>query len=526
MLLFIALSAIIAPFLFLVVLRMSAAKGMALSSIIVILLALTIWGMEGKVILASIFQGIHKTFTILWILFGALVLLNTLRNTGGVVRINQGFQSISADMRVQVVIVAFLFGSLIEGAAGFGTPAMVTGPLLLALGFQPLVAATIALIADSTAVMFGAVGTPVAVGLSNIPSADINFFKEIAVQVTSLDLLAGVFIPFILMVVLTTFSRSSIKDALQMFPWTFLIGIVYTGSAFLIANFFGHEFVSILASLITLIVATLTAKRGILLPKGEWKKVMRKDFKIVEDKAEMGILTAWAPYIIVVVLLLLTRVIPGLKQFALTAIDLTWTDILGVQGIVSKWEFLYSPGTILTLAAVFAFLIQRKSYKTFLQASKESLGTMKITAISLIATLAMVQVFVNSGLNLNNLNSMPEYIAESLASSLGSVWIFVAPFLGKLGAFITGSATVSTLTFSPIQYNVAQAIGLNLNTVLAVQLIGAAAGNMICVHNVVAASAVVGLSGKEGEIIRKTLGTAVVYVVLAGIAGFLFLNVF
>jgi len=120
MLLLVALSAIIAPFVFLVLFKMPAIKGMSISAIIVILLALTTWGMDSKVILSSVFQGTHKTFTILWILFGALVLLNTLRNTGAITRINQGFQFISADMRVQALIVAFLFGALIEGAAGFG----------------------------------------------------------------------------------------------------------------------------------------------------------------------------------------------------------------------------------------------------------------------------------------------------------------------------------------------------------------------------------------------------------------------
>jgi len=524
MLLLVALSAIIAPFLFLVLLRMPAAKGMTISSIIVILLALTVWGMEGQVVLSSVFQGVHKTFTILWILFGALVLLNTLRNTGAVVRINQGFQSISGDMRVQVIVVAFLFGALIEGAAGFGTPAMVTGPLMVALGFQPLAAATIALIADSTSVMFGAVGTPVAVGLSNIPGADTPFFQDIAVTVTSLDLLAGTFIPFILMVILTVFFGNGIKDAWPMLPWTLMIGIVYTVSAFLAASLFGHEFVSILAALFTLIVATLTAKKGFLLPKTEWKEAMRKDFKIATEKSNMGIVTAWSPYIMVVLLLLLTRIVAPLKEFTTKAIDLTWRNILGVEGVTSSWEFLYSPGTILTIAAILAFIFQRKSHQTFVNAAKESLSTMKMTAISLIATLAMVQVFVNSGINLNELVSMPQHIAESFASSLGSVWIFVAPFLGELGAFITGSATVSTLTFSPIQYNVANSVGLESNIVLAVQLIGAAAGNMICVHNVVAASAVVGLSGKEGEIIRKTLIPAILYGLLAGVAGFIFLN--
>ncbi|WP_210366228.1 L-lactate permease [Bacillus sp. REN3] len=523
MYLLIALTAIIAPFLFLVVMRMPAAKGMTLSSLIVILLALMVWGMEGKVVVSSILQGTHKTLTILWILFGALVLLNTLRNTGAVDRINQGFQSISGDMRVQVIIVAFLFGSLIEGAAGFGTPAMVTGPLMIALGFNPIAAATIALIADSTAVAFGAVGTPIAVGLSNIPDANISFFNEIAIRVTSLDLLAGTFIPFILIVILTVFFGKGFKDALPMLPWTLLIGVIYTGSALLYAILFGNEFVSILASLTGLLVATFTAKKGVLLPKTEWKDALSEGFQASTEKSKMGIVTAWSPYLIVVALLLITRIVPWLKEFTNTAIDFTWSNILGVEGVTSGWGFLYSPGTVLTLAAILAFIIQRKSANTFVKASKESLLSMKMTAISLIATLSMVQVFVNSGMNVNELISMPQYIAEALAGSLGSVWIFVAPFLGELGAFITGSATVSTLTFSPIQYNVAGQVGLDVNTVLALQLIGGAAGNMICVHNVVAASAVVGLSGREGEIIRKTLGPAILYGLLAGISGFIFL---
>jgi lactate permease len=527
-LLLVALSAIIVPFIMLVILKMPAAKGMGVSAIIVILFAFTTWGMEGQVILSSIFQGGHKTLTILWILFGALILLNTLRNTGAITRINEGFQFISGDMRVQAIMVAFLFGSLIEGAAGFGTPAMVTGPLLIALGFRPIAAATIALIADSTSVAFGAVGTPVAVGLSNIPDASVPFFHAIAKQITFLDLFAGTFLPFILIVILTSYfgKGKGIKDALPMLPWTLFIGIIYTSSAYLYALLFGHEFVSILAALTGLVIAAITAKKGWLLPKTEWKEAMQDGFKLDTKKSNMGLIRAWSPYLIVVVLLLLTRIVPWLTNFTKTAVDLSWNSIFGIEAINSSWQFLYSPGTILMVSAIFAFIIQRKSMKTFTKAAKESVSSMKMTSIALIATLAMVQVFSNSGLNTSDLISMPQYIAESFANNLGSIWIFVAPFLGELGAFITGSATVSTLTFSPIQYNVASQIGLDYNIVLAAQVMGGAAGNMICVHNVVAASAVVGLAGKEGEIIRKTLIPAIIYGLLIGIAGFLALNVF
>ena len=133
----------------------------------------------------------------------------------------------------------------------------------------------------------------------------------------------------------------------------------------------------------------------------------------------------------------------------------------------------------------------------------------------------MVHVFINSGINAHDLISMPEYIAKNMANTLGPVWLFVAPFLGALGSFITGSATVSTLTFSPIQLNIANSIGADPFIVLAAQIIGAAAGNMICVHNVVAVCAVVNMPGKEGSVIRKTLGPALLYCILVGISAYI-----
>ncbi|ANQ65277.1 L-lactate permease [Staphylococcus equorum] len=524
MLLLIALSAVIVPFIFLVLLRMSALKGMIISAIVVTLLGIFVWGMKGNVVIASLLQGTHKTFTILYILFGALVLLNTLRQTGAVNRINSGFQKISGDMRVQVIIVAFLFGSLIEGASGFGTPAMVTAPLMVALGFRPMIAVASALIADSVAVSFGAVGTPVLVGLSTLKDADSAFFQSTAERITTLDLLSGIFIPVIVIITLVVFfgKKNKLKSILEMLPWLALIGIVYAGSAFAYAFLFGAEFVAILGSLTGLIVAVLTASKGWLLPKTEWKDGLDDSYESDESEHSMSLLTAWAPYLMVVVLLLLTRTVPFIKDFTTNVLDLTWTNIMNFEEISSNWEVLYSPGTILILSAIFAILIQKKTFKDLTKASMESLSTIKITGITLIATLAMVHVFINSGINANNLNSMPEYIANAMSQYLGPIWLFVAPFLGALGSFITGSATVSTLTFSPIQMNIANAIGAEPFTVLAAQIIGAAAGNMICVHNVVAVCAVVDMPGKEGSVIRKTLGPALLYCALAGISAYIF----
>ncbi|SES18830.1 L-lactate permease [Salisediminibacterium halotolerans] len=517
-----AFSAIILPFIFLVLLRMPAKKGMLYSAIIFITLAYFVWGVEGMPLFASIFEGFHQAFTILFILLGAIVLLNTLRQTGAVDRINEGFRNISSDMRVQVIIVAFLFGGLIEGAAGFGTPAAVTGPLMVALGFTPLAAATTALIADSTSVSFGAVGTPVLVGLGNVENAGRELFQEVAIRTTMMDLLVGTLVPFILIVVLTVAfgKKKGLSSVMSMLPWSLMIGFTYSVSAYVYAVLFGPEFIAILASLTGLAVATITARKNFLLPEEPWQDALEEGFEVKEAKSDMSLLSAWSPYFIVVVLLLLTRIVDPVQEFTQTAVDFTWNNIFGVEGITSNWEVLYSPGAVLLLAALISVYTQRQTIGTFGKAFKQSMPTVQGAALALLPTLALVQVFTNSDFNATaHLASMPEYIAEVMAASLGGVWLFVAPYLGILGSFITGSATVSTLTFSPIQFNVAAQTGLDSNLVLAQQLGGSAAGNMICVHNVVAAAAVVGMVGREGDIIRKTILPALLYGLLLGIAG-------
>lgn len=147
---------------------------------------------------------------------------------------------------------------------------------------------------------------------------------------------------------------------------------------------------------------------------------------------------------------------------------------------------------------------------------------MRSTALALSVTLIMVQIFTNSGLNNIDLPSMPMYIAKIISKYLSPIWIIIAPFLGQLGSFVTGSTTVSTLTFGQIQADIATKAGVGQELVLAAQLIGAAAGNMICVHNIVSVSSVVGLSGQEGNILRKTVAPALIYGLLVGIVGYIF----
>lgn len=530
----IALLAVLIPLFLLGILNMSARLGMTISAVVVTLTGYIFWKIPINVLLASILQGIHKTLPILWILFGALLLLNVLRKTGAIVSINAGFKSLSLDMRIQGILVAYLFGALIEGVSGFGTPAMVTAPLLIALGFTPLSAVVIALVADSTPAAFGAVGTPITVGLSNAAQEQGNhIFTQVSSTITSLDLLGGAFMPTILIFLMTIMlnkNKKSQRDWLEMVPWSLFIGVCYSGFAWLYSRVIGYEFVSIITPLTTLILTIVLLRFNFLLPKSTngnpWRKLEEQkpssQSKSV-DVENMSLIKAWLPYGIVVLLLLISRIIPVVKTFLNNAMNLSWNSILGFKEINSEWAVLYSPGFILTIAALIALGIQVKSLKLFVPIAKDVFSTVLRTGLTLVVTLIMVQIFSNSGMNNGNHLSMPSYIAEILSRYLSGIWIFIAPFIGELGSFITGSTTVSNLTFASIQADIAFDSGLPINAVLAGQVIGAAAGNMICVFNIVAVGGVVGLFGKEGEILRKTIIPALLYASLIAISTAIYL---
>lgn len=505
---------IVGPLVLLVVLKMSAKKGMTISMILMMMLALVIWQVSFDVIFASIVVGIHKSLTIILILLGALTLVNTLKNTKAIKRINQGFEMISKDKRILAVIIAFLFGALIEGASGFGTPAAITGPLLVGIGFDPLTAVVLALVADSTPVSFGAVGTPLAVGLGDM-SLDLN---TIASNITFIDLFSGVFIPLMVVIMFVVmnkeYTNKKIKSIIEMLPWTLFVGIIYVSIAYGTELFIGYEFVSIITPIFTLLIITISTRYGFLVPK--------TDEVHVKEVTEMSLFKAWSPYLVVVVLLLLTRVIDPLKEFILSIDFLSLNNVFNTS-ISSSFAIFYSPGAVLLLASVFASIYQKKGLKEVKRAIIDTKKVIIGASLALIPTLIMVTIYTNSQVNGLDLESMPTYFANNLGSIFGGMWLIMSPFLGMLGSFVSGSATVSNLTFGNVQYSIANSVNLNTDIIMAEQVIGAAIGNMICVHNVVAASSVVGLENKEGIIIKKTIVPALIYATLVAIISYIIL---
>ncbi|KIL43138.1 L-lactate permease, partial [Jeotgalibacillus campisalis] len=538
-----ALTPILSVFIFLVILRLPATKAMPISLLVTALLAYFVWEMPSVQIFAASIEGIIIAVSILWIVFGAVLLLNTLSKSGALDAIREGFTVISADRRVQLIIIAWLFGSFIEGAAGFGTPAAIAAPLLVALGFPPLAAVSLALIADSSAVSFGAVGTPVIVGVqqglnegsalapgveSELGDLSITqYLQEIASTAVFMDLFIGTFIPVLLVCMLTRFfgENRSWKEGLNIFPFALFAGLSFTLPAFVVATFLGPEFSSIIGGLVGLMIVVPAAKKGFLLPTNAWDFGTNSAEPIVKEKISTNVMPlwlAWIPYLLVAVFLVLTRIdVLPLKDW-LRSVRVGWGSILGTE-ISTFFEPFYLPGTIFFVVIVITIFLHKMSGSRVKETFMVSAKTMAGSIIALGAAVPMVRIFINSGVNQAELLSMPMELAVTVSATVGEQWPLVAPVIGALGSFISGSATFSNMMFSLFQFSIADQIGADPKVILALQVLGANAGNMICVLNVVAAASVVNLVGKEGTIIRMTLVPMFLYVVMAGVIGFLFL---
>ncbi|MBU9719860.1 MULTISPECIES: L-lactate permease [Bacillaceae] len=546
----VALTPILAVMLFLVVLKMSAVRAMTISLIATAVLAVIYWKVPLKIIAASTIEGIIIGISILYIVFGAILLLNTLKLSGAIDKIRTSFMGISGDRRVQLIIIAWLFGSFIEGAAGFGTPPAIAAPLLVALGFPALAAVVLALIADSSPVSFGAVGTPIIVGVGQgvqegahvspvvAPYVEASggitgFLQSIASQVMQIDIFVGTFMPLIIVAMLTRFfgENKSWKEGLAIWKFAIFAGLSFTVPALLVATFLGPEFPAIFGGLIGLIIVVPAAKKGFLLPKEEWEFPDRKDWlqswigTLIEkdddkegEKPKLSLVQAWIPYLLVGFFLVLTRleVLPFKEM--LQSVSIEYNQILG-SDIRAAIEPFYLPGFVFLLVVIITIFIHKMSFSKVKAAFTKS-GTAVIgTGITLFTAVPMVRIFINSGVNESGLMSMPLELASTAAGIMGGVWPLVAPMIGALGSFISGSATFSNMMFSLFQSSIAEQIQADPRLILSLQVLGSNGGNMICVVNVVAAAAVVGLVGREGAIIRLTIVPMLYYSLFAGVIG-------
>ncbi|MFA6740445.1 MAG: L-lactate permease [Arcobacteraceae bacterium] len=541
---FFAVLPIVFAGILLVGLRVSAKKAMPLVYISAVAIAFVVWEVSFSRVLASTIEGVLITISVLWIIFGAILLLNTLKHSGAIIVIRQGFNNISPDRRIQAIIVAWLFGCFIEGASGFGTPAAIAAPLLVAIGFPAMAAVMLGMMVQSTPVSFGAVGTPILIGVNKgLDSAGIGatlqssgsswdaYLQIITSEVAITHAITGTLIPLFMCIMLTRFfgQNKSWTEGLAILPFAILGGIAFTIPYVLTGIFLGPEFPSLIGALVGLPIVILAAKSGFLVPKKAWDFAPREKwpvswvskfemkFDAMTSKIPMSLTKAWIPYILVAIILVITRVSPDVKKF-ISSFAFSYKNILG-EGLNFSMAPLYLPGGILVFVVLLTYFLHKMEFKELKEAIGESSKVMIGAGFVLIFTVPLVRILINSGVNGSGFDSMPIAMANFVAHSVGDVYPFFAPMVGALGAFIAGSNTVSNMMLSQFQFGVADALGISTAFMVALQAVGAAAGNMIAIHNVVAASATVGLLDQEGETLRKTVIPTIYYCVVVGIIG-------
>ena len=443
-------------------------------------------------------EAVFIALTILWIIFPALCIHELQLRTGSVDVIRMAMGRLSDDPRIIALLVAWFFALFIEGAAGFGTSVALAAPFLVSAGFGRVEAVSIALIGHAVGVSFGAVGTPV------LPQVAVTAFSgvEIAGATGVYHVVLGGVMPLVAMGLVTRTMPSGRRTGRTIWGWTVGAAALFLIPFFLIAWYVGPELPTLGGALVGGITFV-----GLLL----WARRHTAASVPVSDPAQHSLpqlARAAAPYLILVAVVVLTRLPPDVKR-VLQNVALEWSYAETFSG---RMAYLYHPGTMLAvgfLAGAWWQNAPAPDVRGAMIAAGRRLGPV---ALALVAMLALSRVMVYAG--------MIDVLAEAASLAAGDAWPVFSPFVGMLGTFVTGSATASNILFTDFQQAAALRLGVPALPMIGAQGFGAAVGNIICPHNIIAAGATVGLTGEEGAVLKRTLVPALGYGLLGGLLAF------
>ena len=529
------------PILLVIVLMLAfnwpAKRALPLGWVVAVVIALLYWKQDFTTSAAWALDGFLEAIGTLVIILGAILIMNTLKHSGAVTAIQRVFNNVNPDRRIQAIIVGFVFAAFIEGAAGFGTPAALAAPLLISLGFPPLCAAIVALIYNSVPVVYGAVGTPtntataVTVQAAEALGADPEAYRMALTKFSAISqATCALFIVFFgVFVMCKMFGKNkSGKEAFAALPFALFTAVVFDVVFLALAFFFGPEFPSLIGAIVTLAIVIFAARAGFLCPKKTWDFEPRSEWdaswlskqEVKQDVDNgMSAVLAWVPYVLIALILVGTRLNWfGLKTLLTSdAFKVSIKNILGNENVNWTWNWGWCPGIFpFILVCILTFFLHKmpgaKVKEAFVDTFKQTSGA----AIALFFGVSMVYIYRNTGMGAQLTDkSMLFVMAEALAGIFKGAYVIIAPIIGVLGAFMSGSNTVSNTLFAGLQVQTAQLVKMSPVLIVALQNIGGAAGNMICVNNVVAACATTGTMGNEGKIIRTNALPCLIYCIIA-----------
>jgi lactate permease len=503
-------------------LKWSAHWSAICSLAVALVVAIVVYSMPiGQAVDAAVLGAVFGLFPIMWIVWNAIWIYNMTEATGHFAVLRRSFGRISDDQRVQAVIIAFCFGALLEALAGFGTPVAITAVMLIALGFQPMKAAAVALVANTAPVAFGAIAIPIITlgEITGIPKEDLGAMVGRQTPVLAL------FVPLILVGMV-----DGMRGVRQAWPAAIVGGVVFALAQFACSNYVSVELTDIVASLLATgaIVALLQVWQpsepivGERLQRGPAiagaavadtaleAEVRRKDDDHRDSRGE--VLGAYAPYLIIIAVFALAQLGPiktflesAGTEFGWPGLDVANADGEPVSATTFKLNWLSAAGTLLLISGLLTMLALKVSPRRALQVYGKTLDQLKWATLTVASVLALAYVMNLSGQTI----TLGLWIAGA-----GGVLAFLSSIIGWLGVAVTGSDTSSNSLFGALQVSAAREAGLDPTLLAAANSSGGVLGKMISPQNLAIGAAAVGLGGREGELFRRVLGWSIVLLLI------------
>jgi lactate permease len=489
---------------------------------LVYLLVLVRSRLDPNLVNATVVNGTLSALTPISIIWGAILLSQTMRRSGAERIIGGWLREVSPNPVAQLMIVGWAFSYMIEGSSGFGTPAAIAAPLLVGLGFDAVPVAILTLVMNSVPVTFGAVGTPMWFGFSQ---AQLSPSEILSVSWKSalVNGVAALLVPIIALRFVVGWSQIR-RNLLYIY-----LSILSCVLPSVILSRFNYEFPSLIGGAIGLCLSALMARHQVGLAPN------------VSDAVEIGSLSegeervrAFTPYLMLIAILVITRVrfLPvrewlnaehprltldwgSLGIFSVSAALVFKLD--SIFGASSAWSYkaLYVPALIpFVVVALLSMPLLRIDFHALKKVGADTTKRLSGPSVTLVGALIMVQLMTLGG---DQAQTM--VIGRQFAAVMGKSWPFFAPVLGALGSFFSGSATVSNLTFAGIQDSIAHTLGFERTSILALQSVGAAMGTIVSISNVVAVCSILGLVNQEGFILKQAGIPLVIYGLVAGLSG-------
>ncbi len=499
----IALSALVAalPVLFifwaLIVRKMKGYKASLLATALAILIAIIVYGMPVKLSLLSTMNGaLYGLFPICWIVITAVFLFNITVKSGQFEIIKHFMASVTADRRLQALLIAFSFGAFLEGTAGFGAPVAITAAMLVGLGFNPLYAAGICLIANTAPVAFGAIGIPVTVAsqVSSIPEMAISKMVGRTLPILS------VFLPLYLVVLMCGF-----KKAKEVLPAIFVSGFSFAFLQWLSSNYLGPALPDVIGGVGSIVALMIFLK--FWKPKNLWRFANEPEptFDTATKYSSGEIFRAWTPFILLTIMIIAWGIGP-IKNM-LNAVTPYQFEMPGIHNAiidkngnplphVFKFNILSAAGTAVLISALISIPLIGLTYKEGIKIFRQTLKQLRFPILTIASVLALAYIVNDSGITIT--------MAQALAST-GDLFPFFAPVLGWLGVFITGSDTSANALFGKLQSATATSIGVDPVVTVAANASGGVVGKMISPQSIAVAAAGGHLVGKESDLFRFTV---------------------